>query len=100
MRLHDKVAIITGAASGMGAATARIFAAEGAKVIVADVAVDDGVAVAGDITEAGGEARFVQLDVGRESDWADAVLRDVVGPWSDRRAGQTALVSAAATPIS
>ncbi len=46
MRLADKVAIISGAASGMGAATARMFAREGAKVVIADVLEDEGRRVA------------------------------------------------------
>ena len=66
MRLKDKVAIVTGAASGMGASTARIFAREGAKVLVADVNDTDGQALANEI---GGDARFVHLDVTREEDW-------------------------------
>ena len=73
MRLQDKVAIVTGAASGMGAATARLFAAEGAKVVVTDVASDDGLAVADEIGAAGGDARFVKLDVAHESEWERAV---------------------------
>ena len=77
MRLHDKVAIVTGAASGMGAATARLFADEGATVVVADVAADDGVRVADEIVAAGGEARFVKLDVSREEDWERAVSETV-----------------------
>lgn len=77
MRLIDKVAIVTGAASGMGAATAKMFADEGAKVIVADVATDDGAAVAAEIVDAGGEARFLRLDVSSEADWASAVSETV-----------------------
>ncbi len=77
MRLKDKVAIVTGAASGMGASTAKIFAGEGAKVVVADVAVDEGTAVANEIVAAGGEARFVKLDVSSEADWAGAVSETV-----------------------
>ena len=73
MRLKDKVAIVTGAASGMGAATARLFAREGAKVIVADVAVEEGSMVAEGIVADGGEARFVRLDVASEGHWASAV---------------------------
>src|SRR5689334_15478368 len=73
MRLQDKVAIVTGAASGMGAATARLFAREGARVIVADVLEAEGQAVADGIRSAGGEARFQRLDVSSESDWAAAV---------------------------
>ena len=73
MRLKDKVAIITGAASGMGASTAKIFADEGAKVIVTDLTVKEGDAVANAITVGGGEARFLKLDVASEADWKCAV---------------------------
>ena len=58
MRLSDKVAIVTGAASGMGAATARLFARKGAKVIVADMLEAEGQAVADSIKSNSGEARF------------------------------------------
>ena len=73
MRLKDKVAIITGAASGMGASTARLFAREGAKVVVADVLEAEGREVAQSITSSGGEARFHRLDVAAEKDWEAAV---------------------------
>ena len=73
MRLQDKVAIVTGAASGMGAATARLFAREGAKVIVADMLEDEGRAVADAIKSNRGEARFQRLDVASEQDWDAAV---------------------------
>jgi len=73
MRLEDKVAIVTGAASGMGAATARLFASEGAKVVVADVLEVEGKAVADAIASNRGEARFQRLDVASEADWASAV---------------------------
>ncbi len=56
MRLEYKVALITGAASGMGASMARIFAREGAKVVVADVLEEEGRAVAAEITQANGAA--------------------------------------------
>src|SRR5438270_143315 len=56
MRLEDKVALITGGASGMGARMARIFAREGAKVVVADVLDQEGNRVVGDITQANGAA--------------------------------------------
>jgi len=49
MRLKDKIAIVTGGAHGMGEAEARLFAAEGAKVIVADILVSDAETVAADI---------------------------------------------------
>lgn len=68
-RLAGKVAIITGAARGQGAAEARLFAAEGARVVVGDV-LDEGQAVADEIGEA---ARFVRMDIRREDDWAAAV---------------------------
>jgi NAD(P)-dependent dehydrogenase (short-subunit alcohol dehydrogenase family) len=73
MRLKDKVAIVTGAASGMGAATARLFAREGAKVTVADMLEEEGRAVAADIEKAGGAARFARLDVAEEPEWEDLV---------------------------
>ena len=61
MRMKDKVALVTGAASGMGAATARLFAREGAKaVIVADVLDKDGEDVAAAINKAGGKASYRQ----------------------------------------
>ena len=73
MRLEGKVALITGAARGQGAAEARLFAQEGAKVIVADVSDLEGIAVAAEIAEAGGDAIYVHLDVTDESEWEAAV---------------------------
>jgi len=70
MRLSGKVAIISGAASGMGAATARMFAREGAKVVIADVLEREGRQVANAI---GAAARFETLDVTSEEDWAAVV---------------------------
>src|SRR5215472_739708 len=70
MRLADKVAIISGAASGMGAASARMFAREGAKVMIADVLEHEGKQVADSI---GSAARFERLDVTSEDDWAAVV---------------------------
>ncbi len=66
MRLKDKVAIVTGAASGMGAATARIFAHEGAKVVLTDLNDADGQKIAREI---GNAALFVKHDVASEADW-------------------------------
>ena len=70
MRLANKVAIISGAASGMGAATARMFAREGAKVVIADVLKHEGQHVADAI---GASARYEPLDVTKEESWAAVV---------------------------
>ena len=77
MRLEGKVALITGAARGQGAAEARLFAQEGAKVVLADVSDQEGSAVAAEIAEAGGDALYVHLDVTSEEDW-DAAIRSAV----------------------
>ena len=68
MRLKGKVAIITGAGSGIGAATAIIFAKEGAKVVVADVNEQGGKDIVAKIKKAKGEAFFLRCDVSREAD--------------------------------
>ncbi len=68
MRLANKVAIITGAASGIGRATAIRFAEEGAKVVIADINWQDGQACAEHITARGGQAAFVATDVSKEAD--------------------------------
>jgi len=73
MRLDGKVALISGGARGMGAEEARIFAREGAKVVIGDISEDDGKAVEAQIAEAGGQALFTRLDVTQEADWAKAV---------------------------
>jgi NAD(P)-dependent dehydrogenase (short-subunit alcohol dehydrogenase family) len=73
MRLAGKVALITGAASGMGRSEATIFAQEGAKVVVADLLEAEGRDVVDHITKAGGQARFAKTDVTSEADWQAAV---------------------------
>ena len=70
MRLMNKVAIVTGASSGMGAATARLFAAEGARVVLTDILEAEGTALAAEIGE---NARFQRLDVTSEEDWETLV---------------------------
>ena len=77
MRLGGKVAMITGAAHGMGESEAVIFAREGAIVVVADVMEADGRAVAEKINADGGKAQFVKLDVASELDWQEAVKTTV-----------------------
>jgi 3(or 17)beta-hydroxysteroid dehydrogenase len=77
MRLKDKVAIVTGGAHGMGESTARIFAREGAKVVIADVLEREGGAVATSIRDEGGEATFLSLDVAQEAQWADVIRTTV-----------------------
>jgi NAD(P)-dependent dehydrogenase (short-subunit alcohol dehydrogenase family) len=73
MRLDNKVALITGGASGMGASMARIFAREGAKVVVADMLEAEGKAVVADIVKANGAALFHKLDVTSEAEWQAAI---------------------------
>ena len=73
MRLENKVALITGAASGMGASMARIFAREGANVVAADVLDDEGRGVVAEITQSNGAAFFRHLDVTSEEEWKAAV---------------------------
>ena len=68
-RLEGKVAIIAGSAEGIGKATARVFAREGAKVVVADINTEKGRATAEEIKTAGHEALFVPLNVTSEESW-------------------------------
>ena len=69
-RLDGKVAVITGGASGIGAGTVRLFAAEGAKVVLADLDDDRGVSMA---KELGSDVVFLRTDVSREDDVAAAI---------------------------
>jgi 3(or 17)beta-hydroxysteroid dehydrogenase len=72
-RLAGKVALISGGARGIGAATARLFAHEGARVVIGDLLDADGRLVEGELAAAGAEALFVHLDVTSEGDWTRAV---------------------------
>ena len=74
MRLQDKVALITGAGSGIGREAALLWAAEGAKIVVADVNDEAGQAVAAEIAAAGGAATYVHADVSKGAD-AEAMVR-------------------------
>jgi NAD(P)-dependent dehydrogenase (short-subunit alcohol dehydrogenase family) len=73
MRLAGKVALISGGARGMGAVEARLFAQEGARVVIGDVLEVPGRQVEAEIQTQGGEAVFVHLDVTQEKDWQGAV---------------------------
>lgn len=68
MLLLDKTAVITGAASGIGAATARLFVAEGASVLLADLNERDGESLAQELRDGGGQAQFVRSDLSQEQD--------------------------------
>ena len=72
-RLDGKVALISGGSKGQGAAEAKLFAQEGAKVVLADILDDEGKKVEAEINETGGEAMYLHLDVTSEADWAAAV---------------------------
>jgi cyclopentanol dehydrogenase len=73
MRLENKVALISGGARGMGAVEAKLFAKEGAKVIIGDMLEDEGRKVEAEINEAGGVCVFVVLDVSDGNAWRKAV---------------------------
>lgn len=72
-RLKDKVAFISGAARGQGAAEAMLFAREGAKVVVADMRDDEGSQLVQQINSSDGIAIFIHLDVTKEADWKQAI---------------------------
>ena len=73
MRLEGKVALISGAARGQGAVEAKLFAGQGAKVVIGDILDDLGKQVEAEIAEAGGDATYVHLDVTSEAQWNSAV---------------------------
>ena len=77
-RVDNKVAIVTGAASGIGKATAVLLAREGARVALTDVSLEQGRALASEIEKTGGKARFWQMDVSKEAQ-VKAVFKDVAG---------------------
>ena len=77
MRMEGKIALVTGGAGGIGSAICRLFASEGAKVVVADVDSGRGEGVVTEITGSGGEAIYIDLDVTKESDWERAVAATV-----------------------
>jgi NAD(P)-dependent dehydrogenase (short-subunit alcohol dehydrogenase family) len=72
-RLSGKIALITGAGSGIGAAHARLFASEGAQVVATDIRLDAARSVVAQIVESGGAAIAIEHDVASESSWQTAV---------------------------
>ena len=72
-RLSGKGAIISGGARGQGTEEARLFASEGAEVIIGDILDSEGIQVESEIVEQSGQAKFVRLDVSIEDDWSKAV---------------------------
>jgi 3alpha(or 20beta)-hydroxysteroid dehydrogenase len=77
-RLEGRVAVVTGGASGQGAATCRLFASEGARVVAADIDVSAGEALA---AELGDSSMFVRLDVSDEAGW-EALAEQVMARWA------------------
>jgi NAD(P)-dependent dehydrogenase (short-subunit alcohol dehydrogenase family) len=73
MRLNDKVAVITGAAGGQGQAAARLFAEEGARLVVSDIDREGAEKTAQEIRDTGGEALALRTDVSREKDVAEMI---------------------------
>ncbi len=77
MRLEGKVALISGGARGQGAVEAKLFAQEGAKVVIGDILENEGDQVEAEINESGGECLFVHLDVTSQAHWERAVAAAV-----------------------
>jgi short chain dehydrogenase len=77
MRLEGKVALISGGARGQGATEARLFAREGAKVVIGDLLEEEGKRVEAEINASGGACLFVILDVTQAEDWQQAVAAAV-----------------------
>ena len=95
MKLAQRVAVITGAAQGIGAACTRLFAEQGAKVVIADINETSGSALADEIVRGGGTALFLRTDVAARSDCTalieHAIARFESTSWSITLALFTAL---------
>lgn len=94
VHVQDKVALISGAAMGIGAATAAILAHNGATVIVADISEQEGQATAAGITAKGGTAEFMTLDVTSEEQWQQVIATVV-----ERHGGLDVLVNNAGIAV-
>lgn len=79
-RLDGKIALVTGGGSGIGQATALIFAREGAKVVIADVLVEGGEATVSQIKKGGGDAVFVKTDVSQDAE-VEALVQKAVATY-------------------
>ena len=75
--MENKVAFVSGGARGMGAAEAKMFAREGAKVVIGDVLDEEGRKTEAEINELGGECLYVHLDVSSEESWTSAIAETV-----------------------
>jgi NAD(P)-dependent dehydrogenase (short-subunit alcohol dehydrogenase family) len=95
MRLTDKVALITGAGSGIGQATAVLFAREGARVAVVDLREDAAKATAEQIERSGGQALAIRADVSKSAD-NEAAVQQAVARWG----GSTSSTPTRACPSS
>lgn len=76
-RLKDKVCVITGGASGMGGVASRLFAAEGAKVVIGDLKEGEGSKTVSEIEKSGGKAAFAKCDVSKEKDCENLIRHAV-----------------------
>jgi len=76
-KLRDKVALITGAATGIGKATAKLFAQEGAKVAIVDIKDPEANETVKEIKDSGGEATFIHVDLSQMREVEDMVRKTV-----------------------
>ena len=80
-RLKEKIALITGASSGIGRVAAKLFSREGAKVVIADINVEGGEETVQSITDAGGEACFVRTDISKSAE-VEALINKIIEIYS------------------